>query len=101
VPSLFFKITWTFFWWYFCAFFNKQQGELKNTTKAFWKSPCRKLFTKKLRGGGGDFVPVIFVLRFCFIAFLAVLLHEELKNTIKIFSKMRPGNLKKSQKKGR
>jgi hypothetical protein len=32
------------------------------------------------------------------IAFLAVSLHEEPKNTIKIFSKIRPENLKKSQK---
>jgi hypothetical protein len=29
---------------------------------------------------------------------LAVSLHEEPKNTIKIFSKIRPKNLKKSQK---
>jgi hypothetical protein len=33
-----------------------------------------------------------------FIAFLAVSLHEEPKNTIKIFSQIRPENLKKSQK---
>jgi hypothetical protein len=30
---------------------------------------------------------------------LAVSLHEEPKNTIKIFSKIRPENIKKSQKK--
>jgi hypothetical protein len=34
-----------------------------------------------------------------FLAFLAVFLHEELKNTIKAFSKIRPENLKKPQKK--
>jgi hypothetical protein len=34
-----------------------------------------------------------------FIAFLAVSLHGEPKNTTKIFSKTRPENLKKSQKK--
>jgi hypothetical protein len=36
---------------------------------------------------------------FFLIAFLAVSLHEEPKNTIKTFSKIRPENLKKSQKK--
>jgi hypothetical protein len=40
-----------------------------------------------------------FPVEFCFIAFLAVSLHEEPKNTIKVFSKIRPENLKKSQKK--
>ena len=40
-----------------------------------------------------------FFLRLFFIAFLAVSLHEEPKNTIKIFPKIRPENLKKSQKK--
>jgi hypothetical protein len=39
--------------------------------------------------------------RFVFIAFLAVSLHEELKNTIQIFSKNRHENLKKNLKKGR
>jgi hypothetical protein len=33
------------------------------------------------------------------MAFLGVSLHEEHKNTTKIFSKIRPKNLKKSQKK--
>jgi hypothetical protein len=36
---------------------------------------------------------------FFFVAFLAVSLHEEPKNTIQIFSKIRQNNLKKSQKK--
>jgi hypothetical protein len=40
-----------------------------------------------------------FPIDFFFIAFLAVSLYEEPKNTIKIFSKIRPENLKKSQKK--
>jgi hypothetical protein len=44
------------------------------------------------------FFPFVFSHRFSFIAFLAVSLHEEPKNTIKMFSKIRPGNLKKSQK---
>jgi hypothetical protein len=38
-----------------------------------------------------------FPIEFIFIAFLAGSLHEEPKNTIKIFSKIRPENLKKSQ----
>jgi hypothetical protein len=38
-----------------------------------------------------------FDLRFFFITFLAVSLHEELKNTMDIFSKTRPKNLKKRQ----
>jgi hypothetical protein len=37
----------------------------------------------------------------CLIAFLAVSLHAELKNTIKLFSKIRPEDLKKTQKQGR
>jgi hypothetical protein len=36
-----------------------------------------------------------------FIAFLAVSLHENLKNTIKTFSKIRPENLKQSPNKNR
>jgi hypothetical protein len=40
----------------------------------------------------------VFSHRFFLIAFLAVSLHEEPKNTIKIFSKIRPENLKTSQK---
>jgi hypothetical protein len=58
-----------------------QRGEFKN--KSFFGEvhvTCQKLFVKKLRG---KINPVIFFLRF-FIAFLAVSLHEELKNTIKI-----------------
>jgi hypothetical protein len=46
------------------------------------------------------FPPVVFPFDF-FIAFLAVSLHEELKNTIKTFSEVRPENLKESQQKGR
>jgi hypothetical protein len=57
--------------------------------KNFWPKKLRekKLFSCRL-------FPSIF-----FIAFLAVSLHEEPKNTIQIFSKIRPENLKKSQKK--
>jgi hypothetical protein len=45
-----------------------------------------------------NFFPFVFSHRLFFIAFLAVSLHEEPKNTIKIFSQIRPENLKKSQK---
>jgi hypothetical protein len=43
--------------------------------------------------------PVVFSHRFFFIAFLAVSLLDEPKNTINIFSKIRPENLKKISKK--
>jgi hypothetical protein len=43
--------------------------------------------------------PVVFSLRFFSIAFLAVSLHEEPKNTTKTFSKIRLENLKQFQKK--
>jgi hypothetical protein len=45
-----------------------------------------------------NFFPFVFSHRFFFVAFLAISLHEEPKNTIKIFSQIRPENLKKSQK---
>jgi hypothetical protein len=69
------------------------RGVQKHHKKRFGESPSfgRKVERKKN--------PVVFTLRFVLIAFLAVSLHEELKNTIKIFSKIRPENLKKSQKK--
>jgi hypothetical protein len=65
-----------------------QQGEFKNTIQNFLGEVHVKktLFLSSF--------PIDF-----FIAFLAVSLHEEPKNTIKIFSKIRPENLKKSQKK--
>jgi hypothetical protein len=63
----------------------------------FWGSPCQKLFAQKFEGK--NFSPVVYSPSICFIAFLAVSLHEELKNAIQIFSKIRPKNLKKSQKK--
>jgi hypothetical protein len=54
-----------------------------------------KIFCQKVE----VFVSVISPLRFCFIAFLAVSLHDELKNAIKVFSKTRTKNLKAPQKK--
>jgi hypothetical protein len=76
-----------------------QQGEFKNTIKLFWgkKIHVKNFWPKKLRKK--NFFPVVFSHRFFFIAFLAVSLHEEPQKTIEIFSKIRPENLKKSQKK--
>jgi hypothetical protein len=56
--------------------------------KSFWPKKLRKK----------NFFPFVFSHRFFFIAFLAVSLHEDSKNTINIFSKIRPEKLKKSQK---
>ena len=73
-----------------------QQGEFKNTIKNFLgKIYVKNFWPKKLRKKN----PFVFSHRNFFIAFLAVSLHEEPKNTIKIFPKIRPENLKKSQKK--
>ena len=74
------------------------QGEFKNTKKNFLgKVHVKNFWPKKLRKQ--NFFPVVFSHRFFFIAFSAVSLHEEPKNTTEIFSKIRPKNLKKSQKK--
>jgi hypothetical protein len=51
-----------------------------------------KTFCQEVEGG-----KKLFPCRF--IAFFAVSLHEELKNTTQMFSKIRPGHLKPSQKK--
>jgi hypothetical protein len=56
--------------------------------KNFWP----KKLTKQ------NFFPFVFSHRLLLSRFLAVSLHEEPKNTIKVFSKIRPENLKKSQK---
>jgi hypothetical protein len=73
----------------------------KNAIKAFWgksMSKTQKKLPKKLRKT--TFFPVVCFPRF-FVSFLAVSLHEELKNTIKTFSRIKPENLKQSQKNGR
>ena len=76
-----------------------QQGEFKNTIKNFLgKIYVKNFWPKKLREKKTFFLSS-FPIDFFLIAFLAVSLHEEPKNTIKIFSKIRPENLKKSQKK--
>jgi hypothetical protein len=67
---------------------KKNLGEIhvKSQKLLAEKVEKKKLFSFRL-------FPSIF-----FIAFLAVPLHEEPQNTIKIFSKIRLENLKKSQK---
>jgi hypothetical protein len=75
-----------------------QQGECKNTTKNFLgEVHVKNFWPKKLRK------KTLFSFRLfpsiVLIAFLAVSLREEPKNTIQIFSKIRPENLKKISKK--
>jgi hypothetical protein len=60
-------------------------GEIHVTN--FWPKKLRKK----------NFFPSVFSHRFFLIAFLAVSLHEEPKNKIKILSKIRPENLKKGR----
>jgi hypothetical protein len=72
------------------------RGVQKHHKKLFGGSPCQKLLAEKVEKK--NFFPVVFSHRFFLIAFLAVSLHEEPKNTIKIFSKIRPENRKQSQK---
>jgi hypothetical protein len=70
-----------------------QQGEFKNTTKLFVRgSPCQKLLAENAE----TFFPCRRFPSISFIAFMAVSLHEEPKNTAKVFSKIRPENLKKN-----
>jgi hypothetical protein len=60
------------------------RGVQKHYKKLFGESPCQKLLAEKVEKK--KLFPVVFSHRFFFIAFLAVSLHEEPKNTIKIFS---------------
>jgi hypothetical protein len=69
----------------------------KHHKKLFGENLCQKLLAEKVEKKK-LFSFRLFPSTF-FIAFLAVSLHEESKSTIKIFSKIRPENLKKSQKK--
>jgi hypothetical protein len=75
-----------------------RQGEFKNTTHKNWGNPCQKPLAEKVEEKKLFSCRLYFPIDF-FIAFLAVSLHGDPKNTIKIFSKIRPENLKKSQKK--
>jgi hypothetical protein len=75
-----------------------QQGEFKNTIKNFLGEVHVKSFwPKKLREK--KLFPFRLFPSICLIASLAVSLHEDPENTIKIFSKIRPENLKKISKK--
>jgi hypothetical protein len=82
---------------FFCV---SQQGEFKNTKKNFlWEVHVKNFWPLAEKVEKKNFFLVVFSHRFFLIAFLAVSQHEEPKNTIKIFSKIRPENLKKSQNK--
>ena len=73
------------------------RGVQKHHKTLFGGSTCQKLLAEKVEEKKLFFLrlfPSIFL-----IAFLAVSLHEQPKNTIKIFSKIRPENLEKSWKK--
>jgi hypothetical protein len=72
------------------------RGVQKHHKTLFGGSTCQKLLAEKVERK--NFSPFVFSHRFFFIAFLAVSLHEKPKSTIKIFSQIRPENLKKSQK---
>jgi hypothetical protein len=66
------------------------RGVQKHHQKLFGGSLCQKPLAEKVEGKK---IPFVFSHRIFFIAFLAVSLHEEPKNTIKMFSKIRPENL--------
>jgi hypothetical protein len=69
-------------------------GAKKHHNNLLGKIHVESFWPKKLRKK--NLFPVVFSLRFVFIAFLAVFLHEEPKNTRNIFSKITPANLEKS-----
>jgi hypothetical protein len=76
------------------------RGVQKHHKKLFGENLCQKLLAEKVEKKNFFLSPFVFSHRIFFIAFLAVSLgHEEPKNTIKILSKIRPENLKKSQEK--
>jgi hypothetical protein len=90
--SLFF-----FFYGVFVRFSILNKGSSKTPLKTFWGNTCPKLLAEKVERKKTFFLSS-FPIDFSFIAFLAVSLHEEPKNTIKMLSKIGPENLKKSQK---
>jgi hypothetical protein len=76
-----------------------QQGEFKNTIKNFLgKIHVKNFWPKKLRKNNKKLFSCRLFPSIFFIAFLAVSLHEDPKNTIKIFSKIRPENRKNLRK---
>jgi hypothetical protein len=74
------------------------RGVQKHHEQLFGGNPCQKPLAEKAEKKRTIF-RVVFSLRFSVIASLAVSLHEEPKNTIKKFSKIRPENRKQSRKK--
>ena len=76
------------------------RGVQKHHKNFLGQAYCQKLLAEKVERKK-NFFPFVFSHRLFFIAFLAVSLHEEPKNTTKIFSKIRLVNLKESQKKYR
>jgi hypothetical protein len=94
---LFFLNFFKFFYGVFVRFSTR--GVQKRHKKLFGESLCQKLLAGKVdKKKLFSFHLFPFPIEIIFIAFLAVSLHEEPKNTPKIFSKTRPENLKKSQK---
>jgi hypothetical protein len=73
------------------------RGVQKRHTLFWGQSPCQKLLAEKVERK--TFFLSSFPFHLFLSRFLAVSLHEEPKNTIKILSKIRPENLKKSQEK--
>jgi hypothetical protein len=73
------------------------RGVQKHHQKLVGESLCQKLLAEKVEKKKTFFLSSS-PMEIIFIAFLAVSLHEEPKNTIKMFSKIRPENLKKFQK---
>jgi hypothetical protein len=80
--------------WRFCAFLNTGSSKTPHTKTG--GSPCQKNVAEKVEETKS---PVVFPFDFFSFAFLAVYLHEELKNTTKMFSEIKPVNLKKISKK--
>jgi hypothetical protein len=91
------------FFWFGLVWFGvfvrfSTRGVQKHHKNLFGESPCQKLLAEKVEKKN-LFSFRLFPSIFFLIAFLAVSLHDEPKNTIKIFSKIRPENLKKISKK--
>jgi hypothetical protein len=76
-----------------------QQGEFKNTTKTFWGKSMSKAFGRKSYEKKKTFFLSSFPFGFLLSRFWPFLCMRSQKNTIKIFSKIRPKNLKTSQEK--
>jgi hypothetical protein len=74
------------FLWRFCAFFNR--GVKTHTKQLFGENLCQNKNAKKVEET--KLVSCRFSASIFCIAFLAVSLHGGLKNTTKIFSKIKP-----------